>query len=824
MMVENFKKQFLNPSDEFTPIPFWFWNDKLEKEEISRQINDFRDKGVMGFVIHPRIGIPKDIHYLSDGFMAVVKHAVEEASKLGMKVVLYDEAMYPSGSAHGQVVKSDLGYATRGLRVVEYTCEDSCEISPEISIKETVISVQAVQKTASNAIISDSITKLELQNGKIFFKVPNAGQWTILLFIETFTNGTIRGIHFGEDDREPGAPPSGDLLNPAAMEKFIELTHERYYEVLKEYFGSTIIGMFTDEPSVTGRCAKRGTKPWTCGFLEWYESHGGSESDLPFLWFEGDKAAGIRKKYQKAVNKRLEYAYYSKISNWCENHGIALTGHPHGSDDIGFLKYFHIPGQDVVWRWVAPEDNKNIEGTNSTMAKCSSDASRHTARRRNSNECFGCCGPDGVHWAFSADDMKWYLDWLFVRGVNLIYPHAFYYSVNGEGRYGERPPDVGPNNIWWKYYGYISDYIKRMSWLMTDSSNVTQVAVLCEEDRLPWAIVKPLYESQIEFNYLEDNLILSGACEISGGCIFIQKQKYRVLVVDDTSMLTESLCEKLQVFINGGGHVIVSNNSRCKLLLQGACEIESEDNIAGGIIKFADRNIYISPSSKNLRLSQVVKSDVHFFLLVNEGENTIEGNLHVSCHGDVQVWDAWHGKFEKPAGMQLENDHLVIPVHIQRRESLILCVDQSKEPVLSACKTRTQDTHKEMELKGTWRISGSPFKEPFACTKLASWTKSEQMSQFSGTLTYETEFELEGLENLKSLELDLGQVCEIVHLYVNGKDAGFKMWNPYSFDITPHVKVGRNTIHAEVTNSLANKRSSANLASGLLGPVKLKRI
>ena len=26
-------------------------------------------------------------------------------------------------------------------------------------------------------------------------------------------------------------------------------------------------------------------------------------------------------------------------------------------------------------------------------------------------------------------DMKWYLDWLFVRGVNMIFPHAFYYSL-----------------------------------------------------------------------------------------------------------------------------------------------------------------------------------------------------------------------------------------------------------------------------------------------------------------------------------------------------------------------------------------------------------
>ena len=42
----------------------------------------------------------------------------------------------------------------------------------------------------------------------------------------------------------------------------------------------------------------------------------------------------------------------------------------------------------------------------------------------------------------TASDMKWYIDWLGLRGVNLFIPHAFYYSVTGE-RKEERPPDVG---------------------------------------------------------------------------------------------------------------------------------------------------------------------------------------------------------------------------------------------------------------------------------------------------------------------------------------------------------------------------------------------
>ncbi|MGN0162041.1 MAG: hypothetical protein ACI4EA_00480 [Candidatus Ornithomonoglobus sp.] len=64
--------------------------------------------------------------------------------------------------------------------------------------------------------------------------------------------GTIRGIHYGEDDGEINAPLSANILNAQAADKLISLTHEQYYRHLSEYFGNTIIGFFTDEPCILG--------------------------------------------------------------------------------------------------------------------------------------------------------------------------------------------------------------------------------------------------------------------------------------------------------------------------------------------------------------------------------------------------------------------------------------------------------------------------------------------------------------------------------------------------------------------------------------------
>ncbi len=103
----------LDPSAEFGVMPFWFLNDELDDQEIRRQIADFADHGVGGFVLHPRIGLPHSLAWMSDRLLDFYEVAIKEAEKRGLFVVLYDEGMYPSGSSAGQVVAENPAYACR---------------------------------------------------------------------------------------------------------------------------------------------------------------------------------------------------------------------------------------------------------------------------------------------------------------------------------------------------------------------------------------------------------------------------------------------------------------------------------------------------------------------------------------------------------------------------------------------------------------------------------------------------------------------------------------------------------------------------------------
>ncbi|MBD2868582.1 hypothetical protein IDH41_08330 [Paenibacillus sp. IB182493] len=784
-------------------------------EEIVRQIQDFHAKEISGFVIHPRMGLPRSMPYLSDAYFDLVEAAVAEAARLGMSVILYDEAMYPSGAAGGLVAGRNPGYASRGLKLVEYPCgQDGGRIQLETGDGDRIVSVQAARKITETAIDPDSVALLDFDQGIAEFVPPDDGNWSVLLFAETDSKGTIRGIHRGQDDGEPGAPRAADLLNPDAVDTFISLTHDRYYKRLKDYFGTTVIAMFTDEPDLLGRRHLRGLKPWTRGFLDEFVSGGNRERDLPALWFEaGEGTRACRDRYESAIRSRLSRTYYKRLADWCESHGIGLTGHPAASDDIGLLEHFHIPGQDVVWRFIAPDNGSSLTGPHSTLGKCSSDAARHRGRRRNLNECFGVCGKESG-WALTADNMKWYLDWLFVRGVNLISPHAFYYSIREERR-DERPPDVGPHNIWWPHFHEFSRYIKRMSWLMTDSANAAQVAVLAQAAYLPWHIAKPLYENQIEFNYLEEDLLVD-ACESKAGTVRIAGQAYKAILVEDGSRFGPACRQALEAFIREGGLVIELPSGREGIDGIGARRVDAAEEIPRLLDQVIGRDVVLQPAAPSIRVSRVTKDGASFLVVANEGESRFEGTLRTTWLGRAEIWHPWSGAWE-PAYSEEATDGHRIPVIVERRECVIIAIDPSERgvsrPYIPAAPPVTID------LSERWQTAeGAPGTDP---QPLTSWTEWAGGERYSGTVRYETSFELEAFDNGREYELNLGQVHEMARLWVNGREAGVRMWQPYSYRIGALLRQGRNVLTVAVTNSLANRYDGLSLPSGLLGPVTL---
>ena len=42
---------------DYQSIPFWSWNNELDEEELTRQIEDMKSVGIGGFIMHARTGL-----------------------------------------------------------------------------------------------------------------------------------------------------------------------------------------------------------------------------------------------------------------------------------------------------------------------------------------------------------------------------------------------------------------------------------------------------------------------------------------------------------------------------------------------------------------------------------------------------------------------------------------------------------------------------------------------------------------------------------------------------------------------------------------------
>lgn len=583
---------FLSPPREFSVMPFWFWNDALDEAEIIRQINDFKSKGVYGFVIHPRVGLPPELGWMSDHLLHFYEIAIQEAKRQGMSVILYDEGMYPSGSSSGQVVAENPDYHCRCLAKIELEPGERPHLSPA----ETLL---AIVKRANGQQIA---------------------------VIDRPADSFIRGLHYIGSGPAEDEPPAADLLNPAAVHCFIRLVYDHFAARFAADFGSTILGIFTDEPNLLGRCREQDVFPGTTGILAHVNRILGYDftPHLPALWYDDEPAAErYRRDYLRAVNMRLEETWYAPLHHWCQAHNLFLMGHPAKDDDISHLRHFDVPGQDLIWRWVLPDHPSALEGVASTQAKGSASAMLHNGRRRNSNECGGAYGHQ-LTW----EEMKWLADWCFVRGVNWLIPHAFYYSIRGPRR-DERPPDVGPHSPWWDHYQTYADGCRRLSWLNTDSLHVCRLAILAGYNSLPWQAAKLCFQHQRDFNYLEErDLWQTAAVDESG--IHIAGMTYQALITEHEPARPTPVWQQLEA----AGRIIRYTAGMD----------------APALLAHLDRlivpDLHLSPPTPALRFRHLVKANQHYYLLFNEAGSPLETRLHLATHypPPTQLFDPYTGQ------------------------------------------------------------------------------------------------------------------------------------------------------------------------------------
>ena len=554
---------FKNPTSEYRGTPFWAWNCELDKEELLRQIDIFKEMGLGGFHMHVRTGLSTP--YLGEEYMGFINACVDKARENDMLAYLYDEDRWPSGSAGGIVTQND-EYRQRLLRftTVPYKKERKNDIF--FVENTTVRTEEGILLTVFDIELDDKGYLKEYRQIQPEDEVKGT-KWYVYMDYSPKTSWFNNQSYV-------------DTMNKEAMDRFIEVTYEAYNKNCSKDFGGVIPSIFTDEPQVAHKERLNSsfdtcdvTLPWTPTFPDTYKAKYSEDimEHLPELFWNlpDNKPSVTRYRYHDHVADRFSEAFGQNCGQWCDEHGIALTGHLMCeqtlyvqtlavSEAMRNYRGFGIPGIDML---CAAHEFITAKQCQSAVHQFGSEAML--------SELYGVTG-----WDFDFRGHKLHGDWQAALGVTIRVQHLSWVSMKGESK-RDYPASISYQSPWYGEYRRIEDHFARVNTALTRGKPIINVGVIhpVESYWLFWGPVDvnaPIAnEIDSKFLQLADWLVkintdfnficeatLPELCENPTAPLTVGKMAYDVIVVPECLTLRSTTLEALEKFKATGGKLI----------------------------------------------------------------------------------------------------------------------------------------------------------------------------------------------------------------------------------------------------------------------------
>ena len=154
-------------SEEYQSVPFWSWNDRLDKDILAQQIDWMKEQGIGGFFMHARGGLRTP--YLSEEWMQCADTCVEKAKQQGMQAWMYDENGWPSGFAGGKLLEEEENRdAHITYKIGEY--DDSAWLSYSLSGEKLQRVTEHTPDVCLNLYLNISPSTADILNGEVVDK------------------------------------------------------------------------------------------------------------------------------------------------------------------------------------------------------------------------------------------------------------------------------------------------------------------------------------------------------------------------------------------------------------------------------------------------------------------------------------------------------------------------------------------------------------------------------------------------------------------------------------------------------------------------------
>ena len=874
---ETVPASFSNPDMIYAPFIFWFWDEPLDPAKMAEMSRVMADQRFSPGYAHARksmVGTPDlpDAEWLADQWFASFDAALREAEARKNYLAYCDEYWWPSFQANGRVLAAhpDLRALSLNWHIIEVSGGSEAQVPASFFAVAAELEQAAPQSRGVNSTMTAirSRTLQVIGSGEPFnWQAPASGSWRVYVF-NTYSH--------------PGADGSTvNYIDSRLAPAFIDLALEPYAKRLADRLGRSIPGDFIDNEGDYGWGLA-----WSATLDERYRERYGRDIRLwlPLSIDRDVEGVFARARWEWFDLVSDIYAEtFRAVTDWHEKRGMYTTAHfweegiqPQVSavgDHLKMLRSLTMPGQDCLGRKpLRVHDFKEIESV------------AEFQNVRAVTELMGAGGFEGTPWGtFNPAFLKQAVNAVTAWGMSHIIPHGVFTTRKLTGN--PWPPDWYSENPMFPYLHQWTDFARRASfinslgravpdvllynpiesaWMEADAGLLdVEMWSFSEEnpagrrinaiDKIYAQAIDDLTAARVEF-LVGDRFYLE-QMKIESGRLVRGDMAFRAMVLPALDIMSLKAAEKIVDFAKAGGRVY----ALAELPKASAEEGMGDPRMGKLMDALRSQPTFLACPAGGLRAllegerkADGLESPVEFrsgafamlqhrrridgrdfFWLANNTDawQTCEIAAR-GVRGAASFWDCETGGI-RPVPSVDTGGGSTLSLVFKPYEAYWLVFDPKKKTVDGPAE-RIPEFEVVATVEGSWKVLYDPAIQPameFPMTPPAEFARGVEkpledwaawgLQKFSGLLDYTKTVTVETPG--KGMSLDLGKVCHVAELWVNGKSCGARLWGPHVFEVGEALNPGQNEIRIRVAN-LINNSYGEFTESGLFGPVRLVRL
>jgi hypothetical protein len=672
--VNEAASNFSAPPPEYCLTLWWGWDGPITEEVITRDLDEISARGIRCVTVEAGYGMSAP--YLSPTWFEMVRLAVEQARRRGMRVYLVDEGKYPSGFAGGKFSAERPDLCMQGLDVTERVA-----VAPD----ETLVRQLPPEVVGAIAVnMADQTSQsLDTGSGELRWTAP-AGEWEVWLVDHGFRTSITRAVSNPTRGKDADNALC-DYLNPEATQQFIAFTHKQYERVLGPEFGHTVLGFRGDEPDFAHT-------PWTPTLPAEFQRRKGYDVRPYLASFFAPKPTEevqrVKADYWDVWSDLFGEHFFRVQAEWCTEYNLAYLVHLNHEDEMlklvrsegdffKAMRHVQMPGVDAIWNQIWP-------GKIADFPKLASSAAHLFGRPRAFSESFAA-----YHVSPTVEQARWVIDHQFVRGINMLEIMFYLSSATESERSGWLEADE---------FLAVAAYVNCAAYLLSLGRPAAQIALYFPTSSIwlddaaanerVWEIARALLEHQRDFDFVDEQALSSLLVLEDGALTNLSGQRYHAVIVPPVSVISETALERLRAFAESGGCVVFLSHAPAFAIERTFLEASGPADVGWAIREplgeLTPRILEALPHPDVAldRPCAPVKAlhrrwrdaDVYFFF--NESEEGQSRQAVLAGRGQAQVWDAASGRIELLPSVASENGFVRLPLDLAPYETRFIIVGQ----------------------------------------------------------------------------------------------------------------------------------------------------